>query len=80
MEDCLETCQIGVDCPHNMDCDHVGSGRLIQEAILFGDDLDKLMEEYGEIFPSDWDSQDFMNFCARWVIANIDDIKEYFED
>ncbi len=26
--DCMETCQIDVPCPHNMDCDHLGSGRL----------------------------------------------------
>lgn len=25
---CMETCQIDVPCPHNMDCDHLGSGRL----------------------------------------------------
>tara|TARA_R100000700_G_C3123747_1_gene111685 strand:- start:64 stop:204 length:141 start_codon:yes stop_codon:yes gene_type:complete len=44
------------------------------------DDFDTLIEEHGEIFPSDWDSQDIINFCVRWVISNIDDVKEFLED
>jgi len=43
------------------------------------DDLDYLVEAHGEVFPDNWDYQDVMNFCCRWVKANIDDIEEYFD-
>ena len=31
MTECMETCNVGVPCPHGKDCDHIGSGRLKYE-------------------------------------------------
>ena len=44
------------------------------------DDLDVLIEEYGHVFPEDWDYEDIKNFCARYVYTNIDDVMESLEN
>ena len=43
------------------------------------DDCDLLVQNYGSVFPDDWDFQDIINFACRYTISNIDDIKEIFE-
>ena len=43
-------------------------------------DVDLLIEKHGSIFPEDWDRDDLINFCCRWVIANIVDVEEFFSD
>lgn len=44
------------------------------------DDLDILLRDHGDVFPDDWDPDDIMNFCCRYVISNISDIEELFHD
>jgi len=44
------------------------------------DDLDILLRDHGDVFPDDWDADDIMNFCCRYVISNISDIGELFHD
>ena len=48
--------------------------------MIANDRLDQLVKRYGHIFPDDWDYNDILNFCCNWVMANIDDIQEFFED
>ena len=48
--------------------------------ILTGDDVDTLLEEHGDVFPEEWNVQDIMWFCVRYVTANITDVKEWFSD
>ena len=92
MSECMETCQVGVPCPHGLDCEHLLAGRLRvgigdtktlrtnhRGTHMREDDLDILMREHGEVFPEDWDAEDIMLFCCRYVNSNIEDIKEFFD-
>ncbi len=47
---------------------------------LAGDDLDTLLEEHGDVFPEEWDCQDIIWFCCRYVMSNITDVKEWFSN
>ena len=31
--DCMETCEVGVLCPHGAHCDHIGAGRITPEEL-----------------------------------------------
>ena len=44
------------------------------------DDVDILIEKHGDVFPEDWDRNDLINFLARYAIANIEDLEEWFND
>ena len=44
------------------------------------DDLDILLRDHSDVFPQDWDCDDIMNFCCRYVISNISEIEELFRD
>ena len=46
----------------------------------FLDDVDILLRDHGNVFPEDWDSDDIVNFCCRYVISYIGDIEEFFHD
>jgi len=46
----------------------------------FLDDVDILLRNHRGVFPEDWDSDDIVNFCCRYVISNIGDIEELFHD
>ena len=30
---CMETCEVGVLCPHGASCDHIGAGRITPEEL-----------------------------------------------
>ena len=51
-----------------------------QGFIMYDDDLDMLLEKYGYMFPENYTAEDILNWCCRYVMANIEDVKEYFED
>lgn len=40
------------------------------------DDCDRLVEEHGSVFPDDWDYQDIVNFACRYVMWNMEKVKE----
>lgn len=75
MVECMETCQVGVPCPHGKECDHIGAGRLVK----YEDDLDILIEKHGDVFPEDWDAENIMFFCCRYVNSNIEDVKKFLD-
>ena len=31
--ECMETCRVGVLCPHGASCDHIGAGRITHEEL-----------------------------------------------
>ena len=31
--ECMETCEVGVLCPHGASCDHIGAGRLTPQEL-----------------------------------------------
>ena len=33
LDECMETCQVGVLCPHGKSCDHIGAGRLTPQEL-----------------------------------------------
>ena len=39
---------------------------------MYDDDLNMLLEKYT--------AEDILNWCCRYVMANIEDVKEYFEN
>lgn len=88
-EGCMETCQLDVPCPHGMDCEHKEAGRMVSaikledgaiSEVKYEDDLDILMKKHGDVFPEDWDYDDVSLFCFRYVMSNIEDVKEFFSE
>ncbi len=33
--ECMETCHVGVPCPHGKSCDHIGAGRLTPQELEY---------------------------------------------
>ena len=46
---------------------------------MFEDNLDTLVKEYKSVFPKDWDELEIADFCCRYVLTNIEDIKKWIE-
>tara|TARA_Y100000296_G_scaffold66549_1_gene78667 strand:+ start:338 stop:532 length:195 start_codon:yes stop_codon:yes gene_type:complete len=51
-----------------------------KEAKMFEDDLDVLIKEHSDVFPEGWDGLDIADFCCRYVLTNIEDVKEWFNE
>lgn len=50
-----------------------------KEAKMFEDNLDTLVKECKGVFPKDWDELEIADFCCRYVLTNIEDIKKWIE-
>ena len=41
-------------------------------------EMDELLVNYDYLFPEDWDDIEIAGWCIRYVISNIEDVKEFF--